>query len=128
MLYKALVILFIWASPILVYLAYPDTIYVILVSLVIYITSFLLIIIKFSKRFNLGVLEKTFFFIFIVMMVGVFYGLRIAFDNSEKGKFFADYSIIDFIFPISVISSACIQATYLILTSNFSFFDKLKFK
>ena len=117
-LFRYLGIFLIWVIPALSYFNYPNTIYFVLVSIPIFIFILVWVIIKLAKDdyFDRNIIK--YILLFSISILGVICGFVIEANNLEANKQFINFTFVDFIFPISIISSASIPATYLIFSKK----------
>jgi hypothetical protein len=113
---RILTILMVWSFPSLTYYSSPRTIEYALVGLVIFVYSLTKLMnneegfIKISPIFSKILFGTSEIFAFL----GVIFGFVIEANNLETDKKFIDFTLIDFIFPISLISFFCIPATFVL--------------
>ena len=118
--FKFLIIRLFWLVPTLTYFNSPRTIDYALISFIILIFSLNFLIFRFSKKTKLHIRNEEYIYLslFIFAIVLFIFGFIIEANNLESNKKFVDFSLIDFIFPFSIIILANIPVSYLILTKS----------
>jgi hypothetical protein len=112
-----IIIVLIWVVSIITYLSFPRTIIYAIVAFCIFLYSLTKLMnneegfVKRSPIFSKILFGTSEIFAFL----GVIFGFVIEANNLETDKKFVDFKLVDFIFPISLISFFCIPVTFVLI-------------